>query len=129
MKGISPVVATVLLIAIAVIAAIALWFWIGGLTSKPSLPAQQKVSLSVESCNGSHATVRNTGGTTALSPASIVNSSRAYIGYIDISNLQSGNVSTFRICDTNNICPTAKLLPGTYEISDNNYPSYRFSCS
>ncbi len=41
-KGISPIVAVVLLIAIAVIAAVGLYFWVGGLATKqptPSTPA------------------------------------------------------------------------------------------
>jgi flagellin-like protein len=128
MKGVSPVVAAVLLIAIAVIAAVGIWFWIGGFTSKPSLPPQQQVALSVENCNGSHVVVRNTGGIDALSAASINNVSNSYVGYIDISDLAGGTVNTFQICDFNNVCPTTKLVPGIYEIEDQDYPSYKFSC-
>ncbi len=39
-KGISPIVAVVLLIAIAVIAAVGLYFWVGSLTNKPATPTQ-----------------------------------------------------------------------------------------
>ncbi len=37
-KGVSPVVATVLLIAIAVISAVAVWYWVAPLTSPPATP-------------------------------------------------------------------------------------------
>ncbi len=37
-KGISPIVAVVLLIAIAVIAAVGLYFWVGGLATKQPTP-------------------------------------------------------------------------------------------
>ena len=38
-KGISPIVAVVLLIAIAVIAAVGLYFWVGGLATKQPTPS------------------------------------------------------------------------------------------
>ena len=38
-KGVSPVVATVLLIAIAVISAVAVWYWVAPLTSAQPTPA------------------------------------------------------------------------------------------
>ncbi len=49
MKGVSPVVATVLLIAIAVVAAIGVWFWVAGLQNKPATPAETKM-LQLEAC-------------------------------------------------------------------------------
>lgn len=59
MKGVSPVVATVLLIAIAVVAAIGVWFWVAGLQNKPATPAETKM-LQLEACilnNGNDRTV------------------------------------------------------------------------
>ncbi len=41
-KGISPIVAVVLLIAIAVIAAVGLYFWVGGLATKQPTPNPPK---------------------------------------------------------------------------------------
>ncbi len=41
-KGISPIVAVVLLIAIAVIAAVGLYFWVGGLATKQPTPGTPK---------------------------------------------------------------------------------------
>jgi flagellin-like protein len=38
MKGVSPVIATVLLIAIAVIGSVAVWYWVSPYTSQPALP-------------------------------------------------------------------------------------------
>ena len=63
-KGVSPVVAIVLLIAIAVISAVAVWSWIGPLTSKPPMGATAQYSLNVEKCYADLNTVdiKNTGG-------------------------------------------------------------------
>jgi len=59
MKGVSPVVATVLLIAIAVVAAVGVWFWVAGLQNKPATPAETKM-LQLESC------IRGTNETTLV---------------------------------------------------------------
>ena len=50
MKGVSPVVATVLLIAIAVIAAVGVWFFVQNMTSKQS-SAPTMTAFQVESCS------------------------------------------------------------------------------
>ncbi len=69
-KGISPIVAVVLLIAIAVIAAVGLYFWVGGLATKQPTPNTPGTITAI--CSGatnSHngtLMVSNT-GTTALS--------------------------------------------------------------
>jgi flagellin-like protein len=69
MKGISPVVATVLLIALAVIASVTAWFWISSYTVKPALGTTTLSgyvvtgvykNLSKDGCTGLD--VKNTGG-------------------------------------------------------------------
>ena len=57
-KGISPIVAVVLLIAIAVIAAVGLYFWVTTFTSSPSSGAKPYVIGAV--CTGAG---KNTNGT------------------------------------------------------------------
>jgi flagellin-like protein len=134
-KGISPVVAVVLLIAIAVIAAIGVWYWVGAFTGKPPTGPQQQVALSIESCNGSHVTIRNIGGITASAAADIYNTtSGTNIGFIEMngsgpqnSSLSPGAISTVRMCNASNVCPTQKIS-GTFDIIDADYPSYSFSC-
>jgi len=64
-KGVSPVVAIVLLIAIAVISAVAVWTWVGPLTSKPPMGSTTQYSLTVIKCYpGATGTldIKNTGG-------------------------------------------------------------------
>ena len=54
-KGISPIVAVVLLIAIAVIAAVGLYFWVGGLATKQPTPNTPIVITAQRvSCNTTH---------------------------------------------------------------------------
>ncbi len=51
-KGISPVVAVVLLIAIAVIAAVGLYFWIGSLTGQPTTKQKPRtIAASTVNCD------------------------------------------------------------------------------
>ncbi len=57
-KGISPIVAVVLLIAIAVIAAVGLYFWVGSLTNKPATPSMLNgITVQVIDCGGSTPTL------------------------------------------------------------------------
>jgi len=69
MKGVSPVVATVLLVAIAVIASMSVWFWVSSYTAKPALVETTLggyvvtgayKNLSKDGCTG--VSVQNTGG-------------------------------------------------------------------
>ncbi len=46
-RGISPIVAVVLLIAIAVIAAVGLYFWVGGMATKQPTPEKPNVITAV----------------------------------------------------------------------------------
>ena len=50
-RGISPIVAVVLLIAIAVIAAVGLYFWVGSLTGKQATPNTPKMITANVICN------------------------------------------------------------------------------
>ncbi len=62
-KGISPIVAVVLLIAIAVIAAVGLFYWVGGITTKqpttekPIVISAQGISCGVKNASVEWATV------------------------------------------------------------------------
>jgi len=46
-KGVSPVVATVLLIAIAVISAVAVWYWVAPMTGQQATPATTNYAVQV----------------------------------------------------------------------------------
>jgi len=48
-KGVSPVVATVLLIAIAVISAVAVWYWVAPMTGQQATPATTNYAVQVAS--------------------------------------------------------------------------------
>ncbi|GEM_PF-1125520 len=144
-KGISPVVAVVLLIAIAVIAAIGVWYWVGAFTGKPPTGGQQQVSLTFESCNGTHVIVRNTGGIAATATASIYNSTPSFVGLLNFTAfpLNPGNVTAVPFCNgssattmvgacplttTGVIIPSGGKFSGTFTVVDNNYPTFTFSC-
>jgi len=71
-KGVSPVVATVLLIAIAVISAVAVWYWVAPLTSPQATPSTASYGFVVVNSykNASNASacltmdIKNSGGVT-----------------------------------------------------------------
>ena len=53
-KGISQIISIVILIAIAVIVGVALYFWTGGLAAKPSTPSSPRsIAVSVTECGTS----------------------------------------------------------------------------
>jgi len=114
-SGISPVVGTVLLIAIAVIGAVAVWYWSSSYTGKPVLPQVTFSSYTVVSvyknASGdgcSSLDIRNTGGGT-LNMSSMyireitsgrstsVGTNQEYIGYINMSALDKNQVGNFPI--------------------------------
>jgi flagellin-like protein len=114
-KGVSPVVATVLLIAIAVISAVAVWYWVAPLTSSQPTGSTTQYGLTIpfaysNSTSGVNCVTmdfKNTGGATI--PAGITfevrysgNGSQASAGtsykYVNItSSLAPGATSNYYI--------------------------------
>jgi flagellin-like protein len=111
-KGISPVVATVLLITIAVIAGTTTWYWVSSYTSKPALPG---TSLSGYIVTGVYKNpsktgcialdIKNIGGQTITNvgfyikdykTGKVVGSNGtdpSYPAYINVTNLAAGNTA------------------------------------
>lgn len=131
-KGVSPVIAVVLLIAITVIAAMGLWYWSTAFTAKPNVGQQYQISLSYTRCNGTHVLVRNNGGVTATRDANIFNSSGQQAGYLNFSgnSLASGAVGFIQICNATGPCLplTGAPLSGVFNVLDPDYASATFSC-
>jgi len=114
--GVSPVVATVLLIAIAVIASVGVWFWVSSYTAKPPLVETTFKAFTVvnayknSSNNGCKAIdINNNGGTqitnamvyvrdyTTGKAAGINGTSPSFSAYLNITSLAPGSTSSFRI--------------------------------
>jgi len=105
-KGVSPVVATVLLIAIAVISAVAVWYWVSPLTSPSATPSTTQYGFVVTSvyknASGNCTTVdiKNSGGTTIPTNTifEIFNIAGTSTGkYVNVTTLTSGTTSNFNI--------------------------------
>jgi len=109
-KGVSPVVATVLLIAIAVISAVAVWYWVAPLTSPPATPSTSQYAIVVlstykNSTTGNCTTmdIKNSGGLPI--PATTTFEIRWSNGtsttkYVNItSQLISGTTTNFNIAN------------------------------
>ena len=114
--GISPVVATVLLIAITVTASITTWYWLASYTLKPALTETiYKVFTVVSVYKNSSKTgcnaldIKNAGGTTVSNtllyvkdyatgkPAGGNGTNPPYQAYVNLSNLEAGKTSVFSI--------------------------------
>lgn len=133
-KGVSPVVAIVLLIAIAVISAVAVWSWVGPLTSKPPTGSTTQYKLDVLRCypdgigGVNSADIRNGGGVkiTSQNFSLIDASSGATLGtagaFASLVTLVPGETSSALIV---NYDVTAG---SSYELRATNFPPIRFTC-
>jgi len=126
MKGVSPVVATVLIIAIAVIASVTVYYWVTPYTQKPQLPDETYHGIRVEACNGTHIEVRNIGFPTIVNQNfSILNSSGSATNFsVFINNLTSTSAGWYYVggeLDSLN-------SNGVYYISSTEIPEMLFTC-
>ena len=108
-KGISPIVAVVLLIAISVIAAVGLYFWVGGLATKQPTPTTPRTIVA-------YAVVCNTANSSLGNPASVKNAT------ILISNTSPPGTTAIAAgalsVSTSGAgwsCPANSLSPGSQE--------------
>jgi flagellin-like protein len=103
-KGVSPVVATVLLIAIAVISAVAVWYWVAPLTSAQATPSTSQYGFVV---TNAYKNVSNSSGCGALD---IKNS-----GGVTIPNNTTFEVFTISGTTTSKyvVVNSTALTPGT----------------
>ena len=103
-KGISPIVAVVLLIAISVIAAVGLYFWVGGLATKQPTPSTPRTITT-------YSVVCNTANNTGYKNATIMISNTSPPGTTAIvSGALNTSLSDYYFADMN--CPSSSLPPG-----------------
>ena len=124
-KGVSPVVATVLLIAIAVISAVAVWYWVAPLTSAQATPSTAQYGFVVtstykNSSSGNCLTmdIKNSGGMSIPAPTTFeirwTNGTSA-TRYVNISGaITSGSTSNFNISTYLNTTLTSGVSLGSY---------------
>ncbi len=128
-KGISPVVAVVLLIAIAVIAAVGVWSWIGAYTSKPNVQTSTK-SFSVKSCSSDYKKVLiyNNGGEILDGNVSLYYSNGTDTGlHLVINNLGIGDTTYVNVenASGDNVALTSGV---TYQVVEEGYSAISFIC-
>ena len=134
-KGVSPVVATVLLIAIAVISAVAVWYWVAPMTGQQATPetAQKSYTLvdiypnsSINGCNAID--VKNTGGITLSNVyfeirdyqtgrQAGVNGTNPPLVYVYLNmtgNLLPGDINYYNLSTAGNITNKSSIPLGTY---------------
>jgi len=135
-KGVSPVVATVVLIMMAVMAAVAVWYWVSSSTTKPPLPETSQRgymvtsvydNASVTGCNG--VDIKNVGG---ISISNVVFEIKDYVSgrpagpngtdpptlywaYVNItSEITAGNTTFFNISVLGNASNKTSVPQGAY---------------
>jgi len=121
-KGVSPVVATVLLIAIAVISAVAVWYWVSPLTSPAATPSTTQYGFVVTgtykpagSCTSID--IKNSGGTTipintAFEIFNINGTSAGKYVWVNYTSITSGSTVNFNITLSTNA--TTNIPVGSY---------------
>ena len=124
-KGVSPVVATVLLIAIAVISAVAVWYWVAPLTSAQATPSTSQYGFVVTSAYKNSTTgncttldIKNSGGVSI--PINTAFEARAINGtnsgkYVNITTaLTSGSTSNYNIASNATGALSGGISVGSY---------------
>ena len=128
MKGVSPVVATVLLIAIAVIAAVGVWYWVGAYTSKPATTGTDMKVIQISGCvSGANPSVlvRNLGSSPITTSVnfSVYNSALTQVGsimvYATLNSLTTTNSTIFN---------TSALTTGSYKGTSAGFQDVVFTC-
>lgn len=126
MKAVSPVVATVLLIAISVVAVVGIWSWLATFAENPN-PDTDNTVFSVEMCNLTHAKIRNTGGVTIKEDADFYNESDIFIGVLNISQITGGmKAGNYTFVEITN---TSEMTAGIYTVVDSDYDIMKFTCT
>ena len=130
-KGISPVVAVVLLIAIAVIASVGVWYWIGEFTDKPSVAGADK-SLVVIECSGTAVFIQNIGNDKLDGSAAFFDGNNLQIGVLNFSAMAGGgiDVDDASWVDLYNMSGDAMSteITGEYFILESGYQQVSFNC-
>ena len=104
-KGISPVIATIILVLIAVVAGVLLWLWTSGFTS--ALPAQQQVLYERIKIEG--VKVTKDGGTTSIT---------AYVRNVGNVEVKISTVYILKpdgtIVEEHNLASATSVSPGNF---------------
>ena len=128
MKGLSPVIGVVLLIAISVIAAVGVWYWVGSYTQVSSYVGVDYSNpyVVVSNFNGTAAFLRNLGRASANEAVMVYNSSGVLVGWFGLneSSLEpnAGGVYDLHLLVND-------LYAGTYIVLGNGYPKTTFRLS
>ena len=134
-KGISPVVSVVLLIAVAVVAAAGVWFWVSPMiTESQTSNTVGKYQVMITNCRtttgGGNVSVRNVGTAKTPSTSTIVpiysDSTDEQVGNISLNSLDAGSYTAAVQFNEDNI--EAALSTGSYYIEDSTFAKTSFSC-
>jgi|GEM_PF-4258455 len=128
MKGLSPVIGVVLLIAISVIASVGVWYWVGSYTQKDSFVSvdYDNPYVVVSNFNGSSAFLRNLGRAVADKSVLVYNDSGFLVGWFGLNESglepnEAGFYDLHLLVDD--------LYAGQYLVLGNGYPKTTFRLS
>lgn len=133
-KGISPVVAVVLLIAIAVIAAVGVWYWVGEFTDQPDTNTDVK-TFTLTRCgpgtNGTYVFVQNQGKNILdTNIAFYLTGNQTPVGYIGFEevNVATDGGEMVPIVDLATAGTNVNISSGNYNVLSAGVQSQTFSC-
>lgn len=126
MRGVSVVVATVILIAITVVAAIAVWFWVGAM-GKPGQPQEIKAFIVEQCVVGTNTTQLRLYNNGALTIA-IRTDSRILSANLD-TVVENVTVPTMKPAQRDTTTVGVALTKGTsYYVEYKSIPLVKFGC-
>jgi len=134
-KGISPVVAVVLLIAIAVIAAVGVWYWVGEFTDQPNTDTDIQTFVLTQcgpGTNGTYVFVQNSGDAALTANIAFYSSGNqtpaGYIGFEEI-NVAVSDGGFIPMVDAATAGTNITLSSGNYKLLSAGVQSQGFSCA
>lgn len=124
-KGVSPIVAEVLLIALVITTSMGIWYWMGQYTQVPIVKLNLR-EITITACNQTHVLVRNVGAYRADKVASVIKQNVGSVGFIDLNGtpLDTGSSTYVKLINT-----SSSPLTGTFFVIDSNYREYVFVCT
>lgn len=124
MKGVSPIVGAVLLIAITVIAGVGTWYWVSSYTGKP-IAIPYSAVLSAENCDLTYVILRNTGSSILdHNNVPFYDSNNVQVGYVNIVGFSGGTATPYPLRIT-----YQNVTPGLFYIAGADIPRTKVSCN
>lgn len=130
-RGMSSTLGTVFMVWITISAAVGVYYWAEGLTTRPKTATKSTRAFTIESCDLNNETsrieVRNTGSLSINASAKLFDEEKNHVGYVDFSTAINGSLYPGE-ADFIDIKNTTIKPKQTYLIIEKGLPKVKFMC-